>query len=115
VETKRMDMVSIPGALTPTEVVQAYSHGADMVKVFPVNFFGPSYIKALKGPLSHIPLLAVGGVRPENCAEYLKMGCEGVGVGGNLVSPKLVEEKRFDEITAVAQAYMAALHPDGRE
>ena len=43
------------------------------------------------------------------------MGCEGVGVGGNLVSPKLVEEKRFDEITAVAQAYMAALHPDGRE
>lgn len=114
-ETKRLGLVSIPGALTPTEVVQAYRCGADLVKVFPANSFGPGYIKALMGPLSHIPLLAVGGVRPENCAEYVNMGCVGVGVGGSLVSPKLVDEKRFDEITAVAQAYMAALHPDGRE
>ena len=64
---------------------------------------------AVKAPLKHIPMTAVGGVSPDNCADFIKAGCVGVGVGGNLVSPKLVAEGKFDEITKTAEAYVAAL------
>ena len=59
--------------------------------------------------MKHIPLTAVGGVSPENCASFIEAGCIGVGCGGNLVSAKLVNEGRFDEITKTAEAYMKAL------
>lgn len=108
-ETKRLGKVSIPGALTPTEIARAYSYGADIVKIFPVGTLGAAYIKAVKGPLKHIPLMAVGGVNTDNCREFLKAGALGVGVGGNLVSVKLVEEGRFDEITKIAEAYVKAI------
>ena len=70
-ETKKCGLVSIPGALTPTEIVNAYSLGADFVKVFPVGRSGSEYIRAIKAPLSNIPLLAVGGVDLNNLSEYL--------------------------------------------
>ena len=108
-ETKRLGKVSIPGALSPTEIAYAYACGADIVKVFPASNLGSAYIKAIKAPLKHIPVTAVGGVNPQNCAEFIKAGCVGVGCGGNLVSAKLVNEGRFDEITAVAKEYMTAL------
>lgn len=108
-ETKRLDKVSIPGAFTPTETAYAYSLGADIVKLFPAGILGTAYIKALKAPLKHIPVTAVGGVNPSNCAEFVKAGCVGVGVGGNLVSADLVNAGKFDEITAVAKAYTDAL------
>lgn len=108
-ETKRLGKVSIPGALFPTEIAYAYACGADIVKVFPASNLGSAYIKAIKAPLKHIPVTAVGGVNPQNCAEFIKAGCVGVGCGGNLVSAKLVNEGRFDEITAVAKEYMTAL------
>ncbi|MCI5481793.1 MAG: bifunctional 4-hydroxy-2-oxoglutarate aldolase/2-dehydro-3-deoxy-phosphogluconate aldolase [Lachnospiraceae bacterium] len=108
-ETKRLGKVSIPGALTPTEAAFAYKCGADIVKLFPAGVLGVDYIKALKAPLKHIPVTAVGGVNPKNCADFIKAGCVGVGCGGNLVSAKLVNEGRFDEITAVAKEYMEAL------
>lgn len=108
-ETKRLGKVSIPGALSSTEIDYAYACGADIVKVFPASNLGSAYIKAIKAPLKHIPVTAVGGVNPQNCAEFIKAGCVGVGCGGNLVSAKLVNEGRFDEITAVAKEYMTAL------
>lgn len=108
-ETKRLGKISIPGAMTPSEIVHAYELGADIVKVFPCASLGPSYIKAIKAPLKHIPITAVGGVTVENCAEFIKAGAVGVGAGGNLVSAKLVAEGRLDEITATARAYAAAL------
>ena len=108
-ETKALGLVSIPGAYTPTETAAAYEYGADIVKLFPAGILGPAYIKALKAPLKHIPLTAVGGVSPENCASFIEAGCIGVGCGGNLVSAKLVNEGRFDEITKTAEAYMKAL------
>jgi len=108
-ETKRLGLVSIPGAMTPTEAAFAWKCGADIVKLFPAGVFGPGFIKAVKAPLKHIPVTAVGGVNPQNCAEFFKAGAVGVGVGGNLVSPKLVAEGRFDEITAVAREYVDAL------
>lgn len=108
-ETKKLGMVSIPGAYTPTEVAAAYEFGADIVKLFPAGILGPGYVKALKAPLKHIPLTAVGGVSPDNCASFIEAGCISVGCGGNLVSAKLVNEGRFDEITKTAKAYIDAL------
>ena len=109
-ETKRLDKVSIPGAMTPTEAAFAYKCGADIVTMFPAGILGAGYIKAVKAPLKHIPLTAVGNVNVDNCAEFIKAGAVGVGVGGSLVSAKLVAEGRFDEITATARAYVDALN-----
>ena len=108
-ETKRLGKISIPGAMTPTEAATAYSYGADIVKLFPAGILGANYIKAVKAPLKHIPVTAVGNVNVDNCAEFFRAGAIGVGVGGNLVSLQLVEEGRFDEITAIARSYMDAL------
>ena len=105
----KLDKVSIPGAMTPTEAAFAYECGADIVKLFPAGLLGAAYVKAVKAPLKHIPVTAVGNVNVENCAEFLKAGAVGVGVGGSLVSAKLVDEGRFDEITATAKAYVEAL------
>lgn len=105
-ETKRLGLVSIPGAMTATEVAHAYSIGADIVKMFPAGVLGTNYIKALRAPLKHIPMTAVGGINAKNCEEFYKIGCIGIGVGGNLVSKKLVDEGRFNEITAAAEEYM---------
>ena len=107
--TKELGKISIPGAMTPSEVVDAYEMGADIVKMFPAGVLGPGYIKAVKAPLKHIPITAVGGVNPGNCADFIRAGAVGVGVGGNLVSPQLVKEGRFDEITAIAQSNTDAL------
>jgi len=109
-ETKKLGMVSIPGALTATEAAFAYECGADIVKIFPGGLLGEAYIKALKGPLSHIPLTAVGNINQKNCADFIKAGCAGVGVGGSLVSKTLINEGRFDEITAIAKEYIDALN-----
>ena len=108
-ETKRLGLVSIPGAMTPTETAYAYSLGADIVKIFPAGTLGASYIKALKAPLRHIPVTAVGGVNANNCAEFFAAGVMGVGVGGNLVSKKFVENRDYAAITAAAKEYMNAL------
>lgn len=107
--TKAMGKISIPGAMTPTEVAYAYELGADIVKMFPAGVLGCGYIKAVKAPLKHIPVTAVGGVNPENCADFIRAGAVGVGVGGNLVSPQYVKEGRFEEITAIAKSYVDAL------
>lgn len=108
-ETKRLGKVSIPGAMTPTEAEYAYSLGADIIKVFPAGVLGPGYLKAIRAPLRHIPFTAVGGVTVDNCADFLRAGAVGVAVGGNLVSPTLVEAGRFEEIRTAASAYVAAL------
>ncbi|MBE6975971.1 MAG: bifunctional 4-hydroxy-2-oxoglutarate aldolase/2-dehydro-3-deoxy-phosphogluconate aldolase [Ruminococcaceae bacterium] len=100
-------MVSMPGALTPTEIVTAYSCGADFVKVFPTSGLGAGYIKAVCAPLNHIRMLAVGGVSEKNVGEFLKAGCVGAGVGGNLVNKEWIKNGEFDKITALAQELMA--------
>ena len=100
-------MVSMPGAMTPTEIVTAHALGADFVKVFPTSGLGAGYIKAVCAPLNHIPLLAVGGVSEKNVGEFLKAGCVGAGVGGNLVNKEWIKNGEFDKITALAQELMA--------
>lgn len=96
--TKKLNLFSLPGALTPTEIVSARRAGADMVKLFPVGNFGPGYVKDLRGPLSDIPLIAVGGINQENIVQFLAAGAVGVGVGGSLVSLKNVNEGNFAAI-----------------
>ncbi len=100
-------MVSMPGALTPTEIVSAHRWGADFVKVFPVSNLGASYIKTIRGPLNHIRLLAVGGVSEKNIAEFLKAGCVGAGVGGNLVNREWIRNGEFEKITRLAEELIA--------
>lgn len=106
---RERDMVAMPGALTPTEIVTAYEAGADFVKLFPAGEMGPSYVKAVKAPLSHIPLLAVGGINEKNVADYLKAGAVGAGVGGNLVNKEWIAAGQFDKITALAEAFVQAV------
>lgn len=107
--TKKCGLVSIPGALTPSEVAAAVRYGADFVKVFPVDLFGPKYIKTLKAPLSHAKLLAVNGITGENMGEYLSAGAVGVGVGSGIVNKKMIENNDFSGITKLAKEYTEKL------
>lgn len=105
-KTCELGMVSVPGALTPTEIVAAYRAGADFVKLFPAGAFDATYIKDVRAPLSHIPMLAVGGVDENNLAEYFALGVSGIGVGSAIVKKELIESGRFSEITALAKLYV---------
>lgn len=89
-----------PGALTPTEVWQAWEAGATMVKVFPAGVFGPSYFKELNGPLNKIKLMAVGGVKPQNIKEYFTCGASAVAVGGSIFSKERLENNSYFDIGA---------------
>ena len=104
--TVQKGMVSMPGAMTPTEIVTAYNNGADFVKIFPVLDLGPNYIKAVRGPLNHIPLLAVGGVNEKNIGEFIKAGACGAGVGGNLVNKEWIVNGEFYKITELAKEFI---------
>lgn len=108
-KTRELEMVSIPGALTPTEIQTAHSYGADFVKLFPANSFGPEYVKAIKAPLGHIRLAAVGGINENNVAEYLKAGVSGFGVGTNITNKQMIAENDFNGIYELAKRYVNAL------
>ena len=99
----------IPGALTPTEIVQAWDGGASLVKLFPANAVGPRYIKDLQGPLPHIPLLPIGGVSLENVAAFIQAGAVAVGVGGEIVTTDLLARRAFREITSRSRAFVEAV------
>ena len=98
-------MVSMPGALTPTEIVTAHRYGADFVKLFPAGTQGTAYFKAVTAPLNHIRLLAVGGVNEQNIADFMAAGAVGAGVGGNLVNKTWIANGEFDKITALAKEF----------
>lgn len=106
--TLELDMVSIPGAMTPTEVITAHNYGADFVKVFPASNLGAAYIKAILAPLSNIRLMAVGGISDSNITEFLAAGCVGAGIGGNLVSRKAIDSGNYEALTEYAQKTIAA-------
>lgn len=108
-KTKEMDLISIPGAFTASEIKQAYKAGADFVKLFPITQMGPDYVNAIKAPLSHIPLLAVGGVDISNMNEFLEVGVCGFGIGTNITNKKMIEENDFEGITALAKEYVAVI------
>ena len=100
-------LAAMPGAFTPSEIVTAHEAGADIVKVFPVRSLGPQYVKDVLAPLKHIRLMAVGGVNPDNAADYLKAGCVGVGASGSLVNKEWIAAGEWDRIAAEAARFIA--------
>ena len=94
-----------PGTMTPSEIVRAYNLGAKAVKVFPIGSLGVKYIKDLRAPLNHIPMVATGGVNLDNIKEVLSYGAVAVGLGGNLVNNSLIEKGDFEKITQMAASY----------
>ena len=108
-KTKELGMISMPGALTPSEITLAHSCGADFVKVFPAVNLGTGYIKAIKAPLTHIKLLAVGRVNDDNMKDYLNAGVCGFGIGSNIVDKKLLNDNDFEGITELAKRYVSAI------
>lgn len=102
------------GALSPTEIVRAWKAGASAIKVFPASAFGPQYLRELRGPLEHIPLIAVGGVHADNLEDFLRAGAVGVGLGSSLVNLPLIQEGRFDELQVLAQRCVRAAQGQAR-
>ncbi len=103
---RRYDKMVMPGALTPTEVLAAWEAGADVVKVFPSDFTGPGYLKALLGPLPQVRLMPTGGVNLQTAAEYLRAGACVLGIGGALVEPKAMAARDLGRIESLARQYV---------
>ena len=105
--TKELGKVSIPGALTPTEVITAWRADADYVKIFPCSAVGgASYLKALLAPFPELRLIPTGGVTLATAADFLKAGARALGVGTDLVNPRAIEEGKPETVTATARAYL---------
>jgi 2-dehydro-3-deoxyphosphogluconate aldolase/(4S)-4-hydroxy-2-oxoglutarate aldolase len=107
-QTKKYNLASIPGALTPSEIVAAWNAGADIIKLFPASNFGVSYLKAIRGPISHIPLMAVGGIDIGNVRTFLDSGYTSCGVGSSLVRNDLILEKKFEELQTLTKSFVIA-------
>lgn len=105
--TKELGKISIPGALTPTEVITAWRTGADYVKIFPCSAMGgASYLKSLLAPFPHLKLIPTGGVTLETAADFLKAGARALGVGADLVNSKAIAEGTPELITNAARSYL---------
>jgi len=107
--SRQLGMASIPGALTPTEVIQARNAGADYVKLFPGGLFGVAYFKAVAEVLKDIPIIVVGGINADNAGQFMDAGAVGVGVGGYLVNQAVVERGNFAQISQNSQKIIAAI------
>src|SRR4051794_29249387 len=103
---RRYDKLVMPGAFTPTEILAAWEAGADVVKVFPAEVVGPAFFKALRGPLPQVRLMPTGGVDLTTAADFLKAGACCLGIGSQLVDPRLVAARAFDQLRDLAARYV---------
>jgi 2-dehydro-3-deoxyphosphogluconate aldolase / (4S)-4-hydroxy-2-oxoglutarate aldolase len=107
VEAKKLGLLVMAGALTPTEVMAAWSSGADFVKVFPCgNVGGATYLKALKGPLPQVPLVPTGGVNLETATDYIRAGAAALGVGGKLILTDALKARKAEVISGLAARFV---------
>lgn len=106
----RYGRMAIPGAMTPTEVLQALESGADIVKLFPAGSLGVNYLKELRGPFAYIPFLPTGGITLENAPEFIRAGAVGVGMGSALVNREWVKEKKYALLTNQAKELQKRIH-----
>lgn len=104
-KSKELGLISIPGALTPTEILQAYDAGADIVKVFPAGWLGLKYLKDVKGPINHVKFMAAAGVNEENYADFLKAGYCSAGISGRLLDKEMIAQENYAELTRRAQVF----------
>lgn len=107
--TRQLDMVSIPGAMTPTEIVDAWEYGADIVKLFPADDLGYHYIWNIRGPLPHIPIITTGGVNPQTIPEFLGYGASAVGTGVSIVDRNMLSVGDFTGIEELARQHVQAV------
>lgn len=115
VRTKKENLISVPGAFTPSECAAAYNAGADFVKLFPAGDLGPGYLKAIVSPLSHIPFLCVGGVNLDNIPLFLKNGATGFGIGSNLVDLNIIRQGEFCKLEKLAAEYVNVIKNCNKE
>ena len=104
--TKKLGLVSIPGAFTPSEVMTAYNAGADIIKMFPITKDDIGYLINIMRPLSHIPFICVGGTNPDTIETFIKAGAKGVGTGISILKPELIENGDYDEITNLTRIHL---------
>jgi 2-dehydro-3-deoxyphosphogluconate aldolase / (4S)-4-hydroxy-2-oxoglutarate aldolase len=103
---KKNNIPVIPGALTPSEVFEAWYSGATFVKVFPVGSIGgPDYIKELRGPFPQIPLVAFGGVTIDKVDDYFRAGVNGIGLGGKIFNQEWIKEENFKKIEETVESF----------
>ena len=103
------DVAAAPGCFTPTEILDAYDFGADVIKVFPATALGPQFIKDVRAPLPHVPLMPTGGVSLDNAGNWIRAGAVAVGVGSALLDAQAIEEGRFDVLTNNARRIVASV------
>ena len=106
---KGLGKLSMPGAMTPTEILRAWTLGADIVKVFPSAGLGPSYIRDVLAPLPFVRLMPTGGVDAGNAADWIRAGAVCVGAGSNLAPKEAIAKKDWPAITAIASAMIRAV------
>ena len=107
---KSMGMVAIPGAMTPSEIMTADAAGADIIKLFPAGWLGIPYIQDITAPISHLHLLATGGVTTDNFADFLRAGCCGAGLGGTLCDSGLIRDKNWSALQQRAETFSRVFH-----
>ncbi|WP_221389912.1 bifunctional 4-hydroxy-2-oxoglutarate aldolase/2-dehydro-3-deoxy-phosphogluconate aldolase [Dyadobacter sp. NIV53] len=105
----KKDIPIFPGAFTPTEIYNAWTLGASMVKIYPATSLGPEYIKDLKAPMNQLKLLPTGGVSLDNMSGFLKAGANGLGIGGQLFDKKLIQDKNWEGLKVHFQQYVGML------
>lgn len=104
--TKKLGLVSIPGALTPTECKTAFKNGADIIKLFPATINDIDYITGITRPLSYIPFICVGGTTENTIEAFIKAGAKGVGTGISILKPELIEKDNYAEIIRLAKLHI---------
>lgn len=112
---RRYSCPVVPGAMTPTEMLQAQEAGADMVKIFPAGVLGARYIEDMKGPLPQIKLVPTGGINLENAAAFIRAGASALGVGGSLVDRKMASDQNYEGLTERALAFRKVIEEARRQ
>lgn len=111
---RRKGVLVIPGALTPSEVIQALKAGADFIKIFPCGpLGGENYIRALKAPFPHVPMVAAGGVNQQTALGYILAGASALGVGGELIPKEALQQKQEERVHELARRFLAKVR-EGR-
>ncbi|MGH9767781.1 MAG: bifunctional 4-hydroxy-2-oxoglutarate aldolase/2-dehydro-3-deoxy-phosphogluconate aldolase [Blastocatellia bacterium] len=106
--TKKLDLVSLPGCFTPSEIVEALDAGADAAKLFPAQCLGPDFIRAMRGPLPNVRMVPTGGVTPEAARSYIAAGAWALGVGSELIGKDILSDRGFESLRRRASDFVEA-------
>ena len=107
--TRSHDLVSIPGCFTPSEILEAFSAGADAAKLFPASVLGPGFVRAMRGPLPDLRLIPTGGVTTATAADYIAAGAWALGVGSELVGRDVLGPDGLDLLSTRAKSFVASV------